>query len=238
MKHLFVSEKFYSIQGEGVSTGVPAIFLRLSGCNILCKSENWICDSIEVWQKGIKTSFEDVLAPKDYTNLALGAHLVVTGGEPLLHQKTLIEFFKWIEEERFPGFDKFPFFVEVETNGTIMPQDEFLAYISQWNCSPKLESSGEGYHRRYKKESLQKIFSLPNSWGKFVISKPEDYDEILENFLMTDLLSDDQVILMPAGDSQELLNESRSMVLDLCKQNAVRYSDRLHIVAWNQKTGV
>lgn len=58
---LNVSEKFLSIQGEGRTTGIPAIFLRLSGCNLLCKSSNWICDSIEVWRKGTKTSFDAVL---------------------------------------------------------------------------------------------------------------------------------------------------------------------------------
>ena len=62
MSNLVVSEKFYSIQGEGISTGVPAVFLRLAGCNILCKGKGWICDSIEVWKKGVKTEFKDVLS--------------------------------------------------------------------------------------------------------------------------------------------------------------------------------
>ena len=31
-----VSEIFYSIQGEGQHTGMPAVFLRLAGCSMEC----------------------------------------------------------------------------------------------------------------------------------------------------------------------------------------------------------
>ncbi|MBU0728011.1 7-carboxy-7-deazaguanine synthase QueE, partial [Patescibacteria group bacterium] len=38
---LYISEIFYSIQGEGPNAGKPAVFLRLFGCNLNCV---W-CDS-------------------------------------------------------------------------------------------------------------------------------------------------------------------------------------------------
>jgi organic radical activating enzyme len=37
MKKIKVSEIFYSIQGEGMYTGVPSIFLRTFGCNLTCE---------------------------------------------------------------------------------------------------------------------------------------------------------------------------------------------------------
>ena len=85
-----VSEVFYSIQGEGQTMGVPAVFLRLGGCNILCQSESWICDTIEVWRKSKALPFEEVLG-EEYEKLLLSkdVHLVITGGEPLLHQKMI-----------------------------------------------------------------------------------------------------------------------------------------------------
>ena len=33
---LEISENFYSVQGEGISTGVPAYFIRLKSCNLRC----------------------------------------------------------------------------------------------------------------------------------------------------------------------------------------------------------
>ena len=31
-----INEIFYSLQGEGYFTGTPAVFLRMSGCNLKC----------------------------------------------------------------------------------------------------------------------------------------------------------------------------------------------------------
>ena len=31
-----IAESFYSIQGEGMTTGYPAVFVRLAGCNLMC----------------------------------------------------------------------------------------------------------------------------------------------------------------------------------------------------------
>ena len=86
-----VSELFYSIQGEGRTMGIPAIFLRLGGCNLLCKSDSWVCDTIEVWQKSKAVEFEDILSEDFVEKLKAGVHFVITGGEPLIHQLTLVE---------------------------------------------------------------------------------------------------------------------------------------------------
>tara|TARA_R110000751_G_scaffold221781_1_gene324125 strand:+ start:879 stop:1574 length:696 start_codon:yes stop_codon:yes gene_type:complete len=228
--NLIVAETFYSIQGEGHTMGVPAVFLRLGGCNLLCKSDNWVCDSIEVWQKGVKTDFNDVLTDEYVDRLRNGAHLVLTGGEPMLHQKKIVEYIKWFEVE----FNFKPI-IEIETNGTITPKDGFENYIDYWNCSPKLSNSGESYLRRFNDVALHFINRLPNSMFKFVISKENDVLEVINEF---SFLLGNKIWFMPSGENQKQLDESRLMVVENCIKLGVHYSERLHIVIWNKKTGV
>jgi organic radical activating enzyme len=229
-KNLVISELFYSIQGEGQTMGVPAVFLRLAGCNILCKGKGWICDSIEVWKKGTKTPFEEVFPSDLIWRLDEGAHLVITGGEPLLHQKKIVQFLDWFKQE----YGWIPI-VEIETNGTIVPDSNLIKLITYWNCSPKLSSSGETRKRRYNEIALKTIQVQKNSIFKFVISEEMDVLEMLNEFPSLNM---EQVVLMPAGDSQTLLNNTRPMVLEQCIKLGIRYCDRLHIVGWNKKTGV
>ena len=51
-----IAETFYSIQGEGPSAGVPAVFLRTSHCNLRCPGwgpagAEQGCDTLAVWQQ-------------------------------------------------------------------------------------------------------------------------------------------------------------------------------------------
>ena len=65
---LSLSESFYSVQCEGVSTGYPAYFIRLKGCNLICGGSNgalmkrgkatWWCDTEAVWRQGKQTDIE------------------------------------------------------------------------------------------------------------------------------------------------------------------------------------
>jgi organic radical activating enzyme len=210
--------------------GVPAVFLRLSGCNILCQSENWVCDTIEVWRKGVKTPYEEVLKPY-LLQLAQGAHLVITGGEPLLHQKKVEQFLTWFEVEY--GF--FPV-IEVETNGTITPSEYLIRHVMFWNCSPKLSTSGETFDKRYKPEVISFLNASPQSIFKFVISTEEDIEELKKDYLP--YCAPNKIYLMPAGENQVLLQQTRQMVAALCIENCWHYSDRLHVVIWDKKTGV
>lgn len=226
MKNLHVSEKFYSLQGEGQTTGTPAVFLRLSGCNLLC---TW-CDTIEVWKKGVKTPYNEVLTGELFERLNNGAHLVITGGEPLLHQKAIIDFLKW-----FRGVYGWLPTIEIETNGTIKPLSDLKAMVTFWNVSPKLANSGEPLNDRCVEDALAHIEQLDNVIYKFVISRESDYIEMLQDYDMIDM---SRVWLMPCGENQEQLSANRLMVAELAREQGHYYSDRLHVVIWNEKTGV
>jgi 7-carboxy-7-deazaguanine synthase len=236
---LAVSETFYSIQGEGQTMGIPAVFLRLGGCNLLCESKSWICDTIEVWRKSKATPFENVLTKEQMKVLENGAHLVITGGEPLMHQKQITEFILWIINTH-----EFCPTIEIETNGTIIPNADLLRIVDYWNVSPKLSNAGEQNTEamRIKADALQTFKSLEEKViFKFVVENEDDVNEIMQKFINEPEqphITLSQLVLMPAGSSQEELLKTRLFVAEKCRELQVRYSDRLHVVIWNQKTGV
>lgn len=230
-----VSEVFYSIQGEGQTMGIPAVFLRLGGCNILCQSESWICDTIEVWRKSKSKEFEDVLG-EEYEKLLLNGdvHLVITGGEPLMHQKMIFEYLLYFSDK----YKCYPI-IEIETNGTIEPSEQMLTWVNYWNVSPKLSNAGKQNTKevRINPNALQKFNEAKNSCiYKFVIEKESDIDEIYDDY--GHHINMKRVVLMPAGSSQEELSKTRLLVAEACRKHKLRYSERLHVVIWNQKTGV
>lgn len=96
-----INEIFYSIQGEGHHTGVPAVFIRFSGCNLKCA----FCDTD--FESGTMMSDEDIIA--EVLKYPQSHLIVLTGGEPSL----------FIDE----GFiaqlkDATSMMIAIETNGT------------------------------------------------------------------------------------------------------------------------
>ena len=237
---LAVSEVFYSIQGEGKTTGFPAVFVRLAGCNLMCGGKGtekdgklhdgatWRCDSIEVWIKGKSKPYAEILPIECQEAIRNGANVIITGGEPMLQQKNIEGFIQYIVEQ----INDFPF-IEIETNGTIMPSDDMLNLVDQWNVSPKLANSGMLLEDRINEEVLTKL-SKYNTQFKFVVSSRQDWEEIKA----INGIDKTQITLMPAGSNQEELKETKELVAEICKQNYLRLTNRLHIDIWNKKTGV
>jgi len=232
--YLIVSE-FYcdTIQGEGVYTGHPAAFLRLTGCTMNCS----YCDSLEVWRHGTSYSFKELFElmkkVKLVNKLWNGQHLVLTGGSPLLQQERLQMFM-------IAFYKKYNFkpFVEIENECVKMPDPYQTEYIDCWNNSPKLSSSGVPFEIRYKPDVIKYLSSLNDSWFKFVITGEEDWEEIEIGFLLPKLIRKDQIILMPKGATKEELEIHRPITIQMAVSNNVRYSTREHIVIWNSAIGV
>ena len=227
---LNVSEFFYdTIQGEGMSLGQPAAFLRLAGCPVNCE----FCDTAAVWKqaKTVKISWlvDQIIQSGLGEKLEKGDEiLVVTGGSPLLQQKHLISFFKVLDSKLKN------FYVEVENEVFFPVQDELKDYVDWWNNSPKLSNSGVPLERRYNPKA---IMSLPqNSTFKFVVKDEKDWDEITEYYL--GLIQKCQICLMPMGADQAEYFANREKVVELAVEHGVRYSPREHIAIWNKKTGI
>lgn len=107
---LGITEIFPSLQGEGFHVGTPAIFVRLSGCNLSCS----FCDTDYALRElcSIETILERV-----HDLCASAAIVILTGGEPLAQTATLDLIIKLLDA----GYR-----VHIESNGTI-PVDLPLA---------------------------------------------------------------------------------------------------------------
>lgn len=109
-----INEIFYSIQGEGVNAGVPAIFLRFSGCNLKCP----FCDTSH--QAGSPMSLDDIMHEVSRYDASL---VVLTGGEPSL----------FIDDAIVEALHNAGKTIAIETNGT----HPLAAGIDHVTLSPK-----------------------------------------------------------------------------------------------------
>jgi organic radical activating enzyme len=240
-------EIFHTIQGEGISTGAPAVFIRSSRCNLHC---HW-CDTDHTWNfKGTPWTHEkdaipgytkyeksDVtyeISPEDAAELILGYQCdrtVITGGEPLLQQSDFLKVIAAIRavdpEHQF----------EVETNGTRLPTDEFADAVNQFNISPKLGNAGMPEKLRLNPEALRFFTRHPNAWFKFVVADPSDLVEI-EQLMIDHRISKKRVLLMPEGRTSAELNRSAEWLAEICRDGGFRFCDRLHVRIWGDKRGV
>ena len=241
------AEVFYTLQGEGVGMGAPAVFVRLSLCNLHCV---W-CDTDHTWNfQGTpwvhekdalpgytKHSKEDAIVEMsvvDVAGLVRGfpcRRVVLTGGEPLLHEAELLELMGMLRS------DEKEWFFEMETNGTRLPGADFLAAIDQLNVSPKLSNSGVNAALRRKPEVLAALARTGKAWFKFVVQGEEDILEIFDLIEKSEV-SMERVILMPEGRTVEELDKTATWLAEKCRDLGVRFSDRLHVRLWGDKRGV
>ena len=162
--------------------------------------------------------------------------VVFTGGEPLLQQKNLIKVMNELEKT---GEE---WFFEIETNGTILFDDNFI--VNQINCSPKLGSSGNLKASREKPEVIRDIleqgmFGLKICF-KFVVGAntfKEDIKEIRmwekENKVPRSL-----IYLMPEGITTEDVRKGTVELIDKCLKYGYKISTRLQVLLYGVKRAV
>lgn len=238
-----VSEQFLSIQGEGPTTGTRSVFLRTHACNLLCgggkyaKNARWTCDTIPVFTNIQKQySPEELLAEWHEKGwlaaLTGGAHLVITGGEPLMmeRQQELIPFLEFLNSP--------PLFIEVETNGTVTPLPEFNTHISHYTVSPKLSSSGMPHDMRIQPNVIRWHVQNSNSVFKFVIADARDADELITDFIHPFAIPTRRIWLMPAASSRSTLIEKSPAIAALAQKLGCHFSTRLQILLYDQTCGV
>ncbi len=241
------AEIFHTLQGEGVSVGAPAVFVRFSLCNLHCV---W-CDTDHTWNfEGTPWKHEkdaepgyvkhrkvDVIIEVGVDEVAETVRglncrrVVLTGGEPLLQEQGLVEL---MEALRGDGEE---WFFEIETNGTQMPGEALIAGMGQFNVSPKLANSGMSEELRIKTDVLDGLAATGKAWFKFVVQGERDIEEVLGIMAKTGI-SPTRVILMPEGRSVAEIDKLAAWLAGRCRELGFRFSDRLHVRLWGDRRGV
>lgn len=229
-----------TIQGEGRTANKEVVFLRLSTCNLACVwcdtpyTWNWEGTKFEHPNKYSKQKEQHLMSIEQvYTKLnGIGSQvksLVISGGEPFLQQKQLIPLLTQLKSEGW--------WIEVETNGTIIPEEDSINLIDQVNCSPKLANSGPDNRAsmRERPEALKALAVLPKTYFKFVVVADPDIPEILALVQKYEMK---QVYLMPEGRTKEEQEARQNLVQQLAQANNFEFSPRLHVLKWGNQRAV
>jgi 7-carboxy-7-deazaguanine synthase len=223
---LLLSELFVSVQGEGMLTGVPSVFVRTGACNLRCA---W-CDTPETsWTPGgevrsVQSVVDEVLA----TGMK---HVVLTGGEPLLSKAI---------EPLAHALHEAGRHLTVETAGTIHRE----LPVDLWSLSPKLSGSVPDHPRwgprhealRLNREVLKRYVGTGRYQLKLVLAVPEELTEV--DALVTELdAAPERVLLMPEGLTPERLDEVAEWLVPRCTERGYRFCDRLHIRLFGHTRG-
>lgn len=225
-----VSEIFHSVQGEGLLTGTPSIFIRTSGCNLRC----WFCDTrYASWEpEGDHLSVEEIL---QRVHAWKCEHIVITGGEPMIFDQ-LGDLTQRLRERGKH--------ITIETAGTIARD----AVCDLWSISPKLSNSTpvgfasrewiENHESRRKSpEVVQQLMERGEYQLKFVVGSILDAEEVMEYLAQIKGWDPHKVLLMPRGTSREELQLQLTWLTDWCRTHGVRLCDRQHIYWFGNQRG-
>lgn len=211
-KTLRINEIFFSVQGETRYTGLPTIFIRLTGCPLRCH----YCDTAYAFHEGTTMSINDIL---HRINNYRTRYVTVTGGEPLA-QKNCIDLMTLLCDEGYQ--------VSLETSGAIdiSQVDERVMRI----VDIKTPGSGESGKNRYENIPLLNT----HDQVKFVISGRNDYDWAREKIREYQLAERCEILISPSHD--ELTAHTLADWI-LADHLPVRLQIQLHKYLWGDVPG-
>ena len=164
--HLTVCETFTSLLGESTLAGLPAFFIRLSGCNLRCR----YCDTSYAYEGGENQSLESLVAAARGSSFQL---VLLTGGEPLLQEGTRMLIDRLLQAQLE---------VILETNGSLPIQgvDSRVRRIVDVKCP----GSGMSSHNLWANLEIL----TPRDEVKFVICDHDDFTwglEVAQRYRLT-----------------------------------------------------
>ena len=185
-----VKEIYYTLQGEGMHAGRPAVFLRFAGCNLWTGLEKdrhkglggcsrW-CDTNFVGTDGpsggkftTATQLADVVS-RLWPDAPTGPNrpfVVCTGGEPLLQ----------LDSDLLSAFQAKGFDVAAETNGTqVPPKGQLWLTVSPKANAPLRVTKGNELKLVYPQEGVDPLEFISLDFDNFFL-QPLDGPEKAEN---------------------------------------------------------
>ncbi|MEZ8100913.1 7-carboxy-7-deazaguanine synthase QueE [Vibrio bivalvicida] len=209
---------FETIQGEGVFTGVPSVFVRLQECPVGCA---W-CDTKQTWDATPQDerSLDEVLAKtedsptwcsvtaedivNEYKNQGYTAkHIVITGGEPCIYDLTLLT----------QAFENNGCKCQIETSGT----SEVCVTDTTWvTVSPKVAMKG-------KLPVLDSALLRANEI-KHPVATQKDIDQLDELLNRAGVSEETTIALQPISQKPR----ATQLCIDVCVARNWRLSIQTH----------
>lgn len=222
-----------TIQGEGPMVGRLSAFIRFGGCNLHCPP----CDTKDTWDrdtfplKQLLAWNPPLTAAQVLAQLATLADtvpplVVLTGGEPLLHQRTTVF------EEIVAGIPASST-VQVETNGTIAAAEQAreLLYV----VSPKICGSmaaGDPAARRIKTHAIDGFAALAKAgraWFKFVCSSVDDVGACAGFCATYGIDIARSAYIMPEGSTLDRATATHRRIMPAVLRFGFNTTGRLHL---------
>jgi organic radical activating enzyme len=178
-------------------------------------------------------------------NKWLDAHLVITGGEPLLGWQRAYP--DLLDHPKMQSLKEITF----ETNGTQKLTPDFKKYLQEWAQNPpfarrevtfsvsaKLSCSGEERSEAIRPDVVCGYEEVGYTYLKFVVATEEDAEEAIET---ADIYRAEgftgPVYLMPVGGVESVYALNNRRVAELAMKNGLRYSDRLQVPLFKNEWG-
>ncbi len=210
---LKIHEIFYSIQGETSRSGLPTVFVRLTGCPMRCG----YCDTAYAFNGGSNMSLDEIIEKV----ASYSAHYItVTGGEPLA-QKGCWPLLTALCDAGYS--------VSLETGGAIDTSevDTRVAVILD------IKTPGSGELKNMRMDNIQYLKAQDEV--KFVLCDRADYEwakELLAKYVLNKTCS---VLFSPVYNK---VNPTELAEWILQDKLPVRMQVQLHKILWGEKTGV